>query len=52
MTPPAPDDPYGLGPWTECAGCHRRYRPAHESSRCYECLHPPTEPAAEGPTTS
>jgi hypothetical protein len=44
MTTSAPDDPYGLGPWTECACCHRRYRAAHESGQCYECLHQLTEP--------
>jgi hypothetical protein len=32
-----PDDPYGLGAWTQCGGCGRRYRPADPAARCYDC---------------
>lgn len=30
-------DPYRLGPWHDCIGCQRRYRPVHPSERCYDC---------------
>ena len=32
---PSPEN--RLGPWGQCGGCGRRYRPIHPGGRCYDC---------------